>query len=465
MGTPGYIANFDSMAAMVRGTANCLKGKDLPLTGAMPRWTGPGMLVAGSLINRIPRPARKMVYIWSGWGEAISPRRIHKAKVERIAQWIATLYPRRKYPAIAIGSSNGAAVHLYAALGIPWLPQTFLVPVARSGVHPDEPTQDVEWADETARTFLKANPDVQLHHMHDPNQDRLMIRRMTYFRAKLLRLGKAYEDFIERHLAPGGTLFVAECRLKWPTTKLDERYVFQFGALGGAEIDEFRHGGERVRKYLDRYDSHRRRWESPEPDADRPEAEWGFESSLREDIERLARRNRYRIRRIVFEEPEHLSPLVADLYRWWNIKRGVVGNRMLVESFILLEPYWTIRTGSTPYWMVFNKQSSLRSIEDYLDGADPFDEIFMMLFSHGVESVGLVSIEKWKEVLGRAKKKGEFLGVDEEAYPRDFAVFARYCYEIGKKIKSRYPAPPPLTLGQLDEFLERNGWRYPVRWH
>ena len=55
---------------------------------------------------------------------------------------MARQYPRRQYPAVVVGSANGAAVHLWAALGIPWLPQTFLVPIARSGVHPDDPARN-----------------------------------------------------------------------------------------------------------------------------------------------------------------------------------------------------------------------------------------------------------------------------------------------------------------------------------
>ncbi|MDQ6734313.1 MAG: hypothetical protein M3Z35_09405 [Nitrospirota bacterium] len=27
------------------------------------------------------------------------------------------------------------------------------------------------------------------------------------------------------------------------------------------------------------------------------------------------------------DEPEHMSPLVADLYRWWNEKRGIADRR------------------------------------------------------------------------------------------------------------------------------------------
>ena len=140
---------------------------------------------------------------------------------------MVSLYPQRTYPAVAVGSANGTAVHLWAALGTPWLPQIFLIPVARSGIPPDEPQADAHWAQGPARVFLQANPKVQLHHMHDPNQDRLMIQKMTYFRVKRLRLGAAYEGFLKRSLAPGGTIFVMECNLQWPTTQYSERHLFK----------------------------------------------------------------------------------------------------------------------------------------------------------------------------------------------------------------------------------------------
>ena len=346
---------------------------------------------------------------------------------------------------------------------MPWLPQTFLVPVARHGPHPDEPQQDIEWAKEPAQTFLEANPDIQLHHLHDPNQDRLMIQRMTYFRFKKLALGAAYKRFIEQHLEPGGTIFVVDCRLKWPTTRLGERYIFQFGALGGATREEYHQGGERVEDYLARYGSHRRRWEPPAADAERPEAEWGFEPRLADDIEHFATARGCLVRHVSFTEPEDASPLVADLYEWWNEKRGIVGKRLLVESFIVMEPYWAVRTGCVPFWMVFNMLPSASALERYLEQKS-FDEIFMMLFSHGVDSIGLASIERWQELLSRAKNKGSFVGVDPKAYPRDFAVFVHYYDDVIEKIKARYPIPASLTLNELDEFVGATLGRYRVEW-
>jgi hypothetical protein len=81
-----------------------------------------------------------------------------------------------------------------------------------------------------------------------------------------------------------------------------------------------------------------------------------------------------------------------------------------------------------------------------------------MLFSMGVECVGLTPIERWREALKRARRRGEFLGVNEQRFPLDFATFVRYYAELKRKIPARYALPRPLTLG------EEAGDRYPVQW-
>ncbi len=111
--------------------------------------------------------------------------------------------------------------------------------------------------------------------MLDPNQDRLMSRRMAYFRMKRRRLGETFERFLEESLEEGATLFIAECGLKWPTTRVGERHVFQFGALGVLRPKSSCAAASR--------------W-SGISSGEEPEAEWGFEPALGEDVERLARR-------------------------------------------------------------------------------------------------------------------------------------------------------------------------------
>jgi hypothetical protein len=457
---PRMLANFDSSSGFVRALSRYLKGKDNPGLGGI----APPSQALGKVANAIPEIGREALYTLSGAAEAIPPRKLGDVRSEALRRWVVQSYPQRGYQAMMIGSSSGALVHLAAALGIPWLPQTFLVPVRRTGVHPDEPKADLEFGREHAPKLLEANPDLQLHHMHDPNQDRLMIQLMTYFRVKLLRLGEAYEQFISESLAPGGTIFVIECQRPWPTTKVDDRFIFQFGALGGATEREFHLGSERVEDYLRRYDSHRTRWDPPAPDGLRPEAEWGFEPTLRDDIVRFAERRGFRVERVVFDEPEHLSPLTAELHRWWYQDRGIPANRLFAESFLITEPWWTLRTGSMPFWMKFNMEPSLEYLERYLDGHGPWDELYISLFMHGVECVGLPPIERWRAVLERARVKGAFIGVDEREYPRDFGILSSYYPDLKEKIAARYPMPGPLHLSRFQEFLGEQAERFEVRW-
>ena len=165
-------------------------------------------------------------------------------------------------------------------------------------------------------------------------------------------------------------------------------------------------------------------------------------------------------------DPEDLSSLVADLYRWWNQKRGVNERRLLVESFILMEPHWTIRTGSIPFWMVFNKAPSAAALSAYLKfETSPLDEIHMMLFSHGVDSIGLVSIDERRSIIESHSPRGSLIGVDGRAYPRDFAVFVRYYEDLTRKITARYPMPAALSESELEEFPHRADNRYRVEWH
>lgn len=194
-----YVADFDSASAMLRATAAGIRREDFASLGV----DSPLELVAG-LVNRLPDMLKEQVYIWAGAHEAVDPGTLDQLDEQAVARAFVAEYPQRTYSAIMIGSSNGAAVHLATALDAPWLPQTWFVPVRRDGVHPDEPLDDLEWSREPARRLLDANPDLQLHHMHDPNQDRLMVQRMTYFRVKRRTLGEAYERFLLDHLEPGG---------------------------------------------------------------------------------------------------------------------------------------------------------------------------------------------------------------------------------------------------------------------
>jgi hypothetical protein len=457
MSAPNFVADFDSASAMTRALASSLHGRDFPKLG-MDQGLSPLIPIA----NLLPEWVRDQIYIWSGWGEAVPPEQLPKIDLYDVNEYVTGEYPERQYKAVAVGSSNGAAVHLLSALGVPWLGQTWLVPVQRSGVHPDEPADDLEWGRQPGRDLLDANPSWQLHHMHDPNQDRLMVQRMTYFRVKQRELGPHYRRFLKERLEPGGTILVIECQRRWPVMNVGERHYFQPGAMGGATPEEYLEGSERVADYLRRYGSHRRDWKHGEPDGEQPEAEWGFEPALHDDIEQFADKHGFRVRRIVFTEPEDLSRPVADLHRWWLRDRGLPANRLIGESFILMEPYWVLRTGSVPWWGLFSVEESARRLEAYL-GQEEYDEVMLMLFPHGIEGVGFAPVERWRKVLNLARRRGGFIGLDADEYPKDFAGLVRYHDDLKEKVRERHPLPTPLTLEEFDDWLARAVGRYEMR--
>ncbi len=457
---PNFVADFDSATGMLRAASNVLHGRDFRAIGVSPVLEP--LAVAA---NILPRRGREMVYAIGGVTETISPRRLDKVDAEKLSRWAVARYPARRYPAVMIGSSNGAMVHLCAAFGIPWLPQTFLIPVRDLGGDPDLPERALEVGRQHAPKLLEANPALQLHHMHDANQDRLMVRYMNYFRVKRRELGDAYARFLRESLEPGAPIIVIQCERKWPTTRVDDRHVFQHGAVGGATEEEFMHGGPRIEAYFRRYGVDRKKWDAPAPDGESPEAEWGFEHALGEDIERFARRHNHPVRRLVFEDPAALSPAVADFYRWWNRQRGIETDRLLVECFILVEPYWTLRTGSVPFWMVFNMEPDADCLERFLDEREPFDEINLMLFNQGTVGAGDAPIERWRKILSRARRRGQFIGVREDLFPRDFGTFAKYYWALRRKIRARHSVPPTLPVRLFLDFLAKRKSRYDVALH
>jgi hypothetical protein len=448
MGVPSYLAGFDSASTMVMATGKALHGEPFEALG-----NPPALKPLARATRWLPRAVRGKAFVGFGALETLSPRKVGGIDLEEASQWVADSYPSRDYGQVSVGSSSGALVYLNAALGTPWLPQTFLVPV-RQRVDPDDPVEALEEGLAPGRTFVDEHPEIQLHHMHDAVQDRQMVRVLTYFRYKRRVLGPTYEQFLRDRLVPGGTILLSECHATWRTTSVGERHVFQHGALGGATEEEFHHGGPRVAEYLEQHGSDRRSWPEPVPDTVSPEAEWGFAPALREDVARFAAEQGFRVRRLVFDHPDALSPLVADLYRWWYARRNIPARRLFVGSFAISAPWWVQRTGSVPYWMFFNEENSLDRLTRYLDQSEPFDDIVLSLFQNGVETVGQPPAEAWREVMDRARRSGRYAGTDLDDFPFDFGQYGQYDRAL-QELPARYPVPAPLGLGELEEFLSQ----------
>src|SRR3954470_20963305 len=118
------VASFDSASAFLRALARALDGRDFPYLGQSRLKALP---VRASAL--LPRPLRCRAYAIASGREGVAVDRLDDIDLDEVASWVARSYPDRRYPAVLVGSSNGALTHLAAACGVPWLPQTMLVPV------------------------------------------------------------------------------------------------------------------------------------------------------------------------------------------------------------------------------------------------------------------------------------------------------------------------------------------------
>jgi hypothetical protein len=254
---------------------------------------------------------------------------------------------------------------------------------------------------------------------------------MAYFRIKWHTLPRAYERFLGERLEPGAPVILVRDRSSWPVTRVGPRHVFQYGAHGGMTAAEY--AAEPG---------------APPTDEVAAEAEWGFADALGDDVRTWAMRNGHPVVDVRYDHPQDPAAGVADAFRAWLQQRGEPAQRLLVSSFIVHDPWRTITTASVPFWTFFPVRRAAQDLADYLDRAR-YDEVDILLFSNGVPSRGQVDAPSWERLAQRARRRGGLLGVDADAFPADFAAFARY----GPALRSLPPATVPWSPLSLVDLL------------
>ena len=424
------VASFDSASAFLTALARALDGRDFPYLGQS-RLKVP--LVRASAL--LPLALRRRVYAIASGREGVPPERLDQVDLEQVAAWITSHYPPRRYPAVLLGSSNGALCHLAAAAGLPWLPQTLLVPVRRPGVDPRDVASALEFGARHAPALLQRNPTIDLHHMHDPNQDALSASQMAYFRVKWHVLPRAYQAFLAESLGPGAPVIIVRDRSSWPVTRVGPRHVFQHGAQGGMSAEEY--AAEPA---------------APRTDEVAAEAEWGFADALGDQIRSWAETNGHPVVEVSYGHPQDPAEGVADIFRGWLRQRGEPAQRLLVSSFVVHDPWQTITTASVPFWTFFPVRRAAQDLAAYLERT-AYDDVDILLFSNGVPSRGQVDARSWEALAERARRRGRLLGVNANAFPADFTAFVRYTSALRSLPKATIPWSP-LSVADMLTGLE-----------
>jgi hypothetical protein len=397
------VAAFDSGLGTVHLLAAALRGRDLPRLGQ-----GPLAAAGVRATTALPAPLRRRAYARAGAGEAVPPEDLADVDLEAVAGFVAGQYPRRRYPAVLVGAANGGLTHAAAACQVPFLPATVLVPVRWADNRPDRPDRALRWGSRAAGALLDANPGVELHHMHDGNQDALMVSQMAYFRCKWATLPASYRTFLDGGLQPGGTVVLVRGRTRWPVTRVGDRHVFQNGAYGGLEPGDYARAPH-----------------APVPDETAPEAEWGTGPAFEQAVRDWALATGHPVVELGADDPQDLGLRVATMLLARRREAGVERPRLLVDQFISSQPWHALRTGAVPLWTVFPVRRCLEAAERWVATNGPFARVDVALFNHGARSRGLAPVTRWQGLATAGDRPGVLLGQRASRFPADFAALAR----------------------------------------
>jgi len=417
---------FDSATRTVREAAQALSGRGRGILEAYP----PGSSLFLGFIKLLPEDLRTGALEW-GISQSLGrpPQGLQGLEPASLPRWCTAQYPRRRYPAIIVGSPGGAVAHLAALLGAPFLTSSSLLSF-RHRIDPDDIKSYHRFGEEVAEQLLKDGDFEAINH-YDPLHDRSLIKYADLLRLRLIRLPQVYRDFIENNLAPDGRLILVNCTYPWPQYRLSERSFFQVGGLGGVSPQDFL-----------------KRWSLELPLVERPESEWGCPAGLVEDVRQFAQERGIGLLELEFDHPERYSLLAYRAY----LAAGAREEELMLDCFTYISPYTNVTTGIPALWLPFNDRGSFEFARHFLENKR-FKRIYLALVPSFARCADTVQIPEWRELL-RDRGRLEPLGVDPRSYPADpLAPFAYQAKLVRLRRRYRPTRRLRLTPHELEVLL------------
>lgn len=358
----------------------------------------------------------------------------------------------RKFPAIVIGAAmGGASAHLAAALGVPFLPQPFILGL-RGGSPEDDLESHIELTSPVARQILKRNPELMAVAHFDPIHDGWLTRVVSHLRFKLITLPEGYHSFIKEVLEPGGAILHFDCRARWLQYELGERQRYQVGGWGGISAREFMEGSDRIDAALERANSpHRGGWHirGLEPTS-LPESEWGSEPGLEQALEGFAARQGFGFHTLTGTDPHAFSTLAYQAHKrlYANESRSPQG--VVVETFTQYDPALTLHAGLLPLWLIFNTTDSLEFLKSqvsYFPGDLPVYFSGLVTLSRTPD---MVPWGQWAHVFSDLEMRN--VGARPQRYPEDLVSLWEWSQRLRSQlVPSEWKAEPGRLA--LDDLL------------
>lgn len=350
-----------------------------------------------------------------------------------------------RFPVVVLGSAlGGAAAHLAALLGAPFLPQPFIL--SFKGGSPDDSVEAyLASVLPVMRRVLERNREIRAIGHFDPVHDGWLTRVASHLRIKLTRLPQRYQVFIRRHLAAGGEILYLDCRARWPQFRVGARGRIQIGGWGGLSPQEFLDGSARLDRALKEGGSpHRGGWRPQGLSLlEEPESEWGSVAGLAEDLEAFADREGFVFHRLSLPDPQDFATLAyrghESLYKRWG--EGPSGT--LVEVFTQYDPGLALRGRLLPLWLVFNTTESLAYLErmqvEFPQGLPVYFSALVALS----RTPDMVPWRAWMDAL--SAHRVVHVGARRKRYPEDLVSLWRW----RERLMAALGKLPPLPAERL----------------
>jgi hypothetical protein len=87
-------------------------------------------------------------------------------------------------------------------------------------------------------------------------------------------------------------------------------------------------------------------------------------------------------------------------------------------------------------------QPALRSLDEYLDKAEPYADVNVFLFEHGTRSPGIATPEEFRTVVREHGARVHMDGLDTRRFPHDIGRLGRYGRVFDQLPRAREPWSP-----------------------
>jgi hypothetical protein len=404
--------------------------------------------IALSLLSRMPVRLSRYTAQWNAFRAALDPGIARELRTEHLVSQRIRDYDLLADPSgvVVMGSAlGGAAAHIAAALGAPFLPQPFILGF-RGGSPGDEVSPHLEQVLDLAEPILANNCDLHAVGHFDPIHDGWLTRRVTHLRLKLVRLPDGYRQYLRSRLKAGGAIVYLDCGASWDQFEIGSRLRYQIGGWGDIPPWEYLEGSSRIDAYLEAVGSpHRGGWAAGNFQVRQErESEWGSIAGLASDLEEYAAEGGFRFFRIGYDHPHDYSMLAYRAHRALYDRAGVEPEGVLVETFTQYSPFLALKGRLLPLWLIFNTWDSCRFLQEQAGHFPPGIPVYFSALVTLARTPDIAPLQAWRHALGGLPCKN--IGAREGRYPEDLESLWKWSERLRAEIGYAGPPLPPLDL-------------------